>query len=109
MSSWLGWRSPAREDDRMPSDLSAIHVDADEVTRAFRAQAKRSHPDASPGAAAAQRFSDVTAAYAVLGDHRTRLEYDRVRAEALGPVAVPASSTPAAAPKATSKPWSRRR
>src|SRR5438477_11301147 len=85
------------------------NADADEVTRAFRAQAKRSHPDASPGAAAAQRFSDVTAAYVVLGDRRTRLEYDRVRAEARGPVAVPASSTPAAAPKATSKPWSRRR
>src|SRR5437899_3534484 len=87
----------------------APSADADEVTRAFRAQAKRSHPDATPGAAAAQRFSDVAAAYAVLGDRRTRLEYDRVRAEARGPVAVPPASTPAAAPKTASKPWSRRR
>jgi hypothetical protein len=85
------------------------NADADEVTRAFRAEAKRSHPDAKPGKAAAQRFSDVTAAYAVLGDRRTRLEYDRVRAEARGPVAVPSTSTPAAAPKTASKPWSRRR
>src|SRR5437016_14207510 len=87
----------------------APSADADEVTRAFRAQAKRSHPDATPGAAAAERFSDVAAAYAVLGDHRTRLEYDRVRAETRGPVAVAPDSTPAGAAKASAKPWSRRR
>ena len=87
----------------------APDADADEVTRAFREQAKRSHPDATPSAAAAQRFRDVAAAYAVLGDRRTRLEYDRVRAEARGPIAVAPTSTPAAVPKAASKPWSRRR
>jgi hypothetical protein len=87
----------------------APNADADEVTRAFRALAKRSHPDATSGAAAAQHFSDVAAAYAVLGDRRTRLEYDRVRAEARGPVAVATTATPAAAPKAAGKPWSRRR
>jgi len=56
-------------------------ADADAVTRAFREQAKRSHPDATDDAAAAERFNDVTAAYAVLGDDRTRRDYDRVRAE----------------------------
>ena len=51
----------------------------------------------------------MAAAYAVLGDRRTRLEYDRVRAETRGPVAVVAASAPAGATKAASKPWSRRR
>ena len=62
----------------------APSADADEVTRAFRALAKQSHPDAVPDEAAAERFRDVAAAYAVLGDRRTRVEYDRVRAETRG-------------------------
>ena len=93
-------------------------ADADEVTRAFRALAKQSHPDAAPDEATAERFRDVAAAYAVLGDRRTRVEYDRVRAEA--PRAV-ARVSPAGDPLATSvraakapgkpvaKPWSTRR
>src|ERR1700675_534038 len=86
----------------------------DEVTRAFRAEAKRSHPDATSDAVAAERFSDVAAAYAVLGDRRTRLEYDRVRAEMRTPVAaVAAPPAPVAAgkpaPKSAPKSWSRRR
>ena len=56
-------------------------ADADTITRAFREQAKRSHPDATDDADAANRFSDLREAYAVLGDRVTRREYDRVRAE----------------------------
>jgi hypothetical protein len=84
-------------------------ADADEVTRAFRALAKQSHPDAVPDEAAAERFRDVAAAYAVLGDRRTRVEYDRVRAEIRGPVARAPQATPVRATKAVAKPWSRRR
>jgi curved DNA-binding protein CbpA len=84
-------------------------ADADEVTRAFRALAKQSHPDAVSDEAAAARFRDVAAAYAVLGDRRMRLDYDRVRAEACGPVARHAIATPVRAAKAVAKPWSRRR
>src|ERR1700674_5854426 len=87
----------------------APDADADEVTRAFRAEVKRPHPDATPGAAAAERFNDVAAAYAVLGDRRTRLEYDRVRAEARGSVAAAPVWPSLAATKAAGKPWSRRR
>jgi hypothetical protein len=84
-------------------------ADADEVTRAFRALAKQSHPDAVPDAAAAERFRDIATAYAVLGDRRTRVEYDRVRAE----IRLPTAPAPAAAPvrtsKSAAKPWSAKR
>lgn len=85
-------------------------ADADEVTRAFREVAKRSHPDATDDAAAAARFSDVSAAYAVLGDRETRHAYDRVRAEQGERVPidrVPPPVTVRLAPKR--KPWSPRK
>ena len=85
-------------------------ADADSVTRAFREQAKRSHPDATSDAAAAARFSDVAAAYAVLGDRRMRLEYDRVRAEQGVRVAPPVAPTAGKVQtRAARKPWSARR
>jgi curved DNA-binding protein CbpA len=87
----------------------APSADADEVTRAFRALAKQSHPDAAPDDAAAARFRDVAAAYAVLGDRRTRVEYDRVRAETLAPVSRVRVATPGRPAKAVAKPWSKRR
>jgi len=89
----------------------AATADAETVTRAFREQAKRSHPDAADDAAAAERFNDVTAAYAVLGDRETRREYDRVRAEQQGRTAG-ASAAPVATIRTshgTRKLWSLRR
>jgi hypothetical protein len=87
----------------------APDADADTVTRAFREEAKRSHPDTNPSAAAAARFSDVAAAYGVLGDRRARREYDQVRAQ----VAEPAPNRAAAVAPPTiasgRRPWSRRR
>jgi curved DNA-binding protein CbpA len=85
------------------------NADADEVTRAFRALAKESHPDAAPDDAAGARFRDIAAAYAVLGDRRTRIEYDRVRAETRGPVSEVRVATPGRSAQPATKPWSKRR
>src|SRR5690242_8656466 len=86
-------------------------ADAETVTRAYREQAKQWHPDATPDSAASERFHDIAAAYAVLGDRGLRREYDRVRAE-LRP-AVPDVPAAAAAPPAPAgrrpKPWTRRK
>jgi hypothetical protein len=90
----------------------APNADADAVTRAYREQAKRSHPDATSDEAAAQRFRDITAAYAVLGDPRERREYDRVRSERMVGVARDGTLVGVPGPshrKKAHKPWSRRR
>jgi curved DNA-binding protein CbpA len=84
-------------------------ADADEITRAFRAQAKQSHPDAAADEAAAERFRDVADAYAVLGDRRTRLEYDRVRAQLRSSAVRAPAAAPAQTTKAPPKPWSTRK
>ncbi|MCB0983296.1 MAG: molecular chaperone DnaJ, partial [Ilumatobacter sp.] len=56
-----------------------------EITKAYRAAARDSHPDTHPGdAVAEERFKEVSAAYDVLGDEAKRKEYDEVRA--LGPM-----------------------
>jgi molecular chaperone DnaJ len=58
---------------------------AKEVTKAYRKLARRLHPDANPGDAAAEaRFKEVSAAYGVIGDDDKRSEYDEVRA--MGPM-----------------------
>jgi molecular chaperone DnaJ len=54
-----------------------------EITRAYRALAKKHHPDANAGnKESEERFKDVSAAYDVLGDPPKRKEYDEVRAMA---------------------------
>ena len=60
-------------------------------------------------AAAAARFSDITAAYGVLGDRQTRRAYDQVRAEQRLRTTAPAGRPVATAKPAVRKPWSRRR
>jgi molecular chaperone DnaJ len=54
-----------------------------EITRAYRKLAKQYHPDAHPGSE--ERFKEISAAHAVLGDPATRKEYDEARR--LGPMA----------------------
>ncbi len=57
-----------------------------EITKAYRKLARDLHPDKNPGdPVAEERFKEVSAAYKVLGDEKTRKEYDEVRR--LGPMA----------------------
>ncbi len=60
-----------------------VPSDADQkaVTKAYRALARKLHPDANPGdSAAEERFKEVSSAYDVVGDPEKRKEYDEVRA-----------------------------
>jgi molecular chaperone DnaJ len=50
-----------------------------EISKAYRALAKKYHPDANPGSE--ERFKEISAAYDVLGDEAKRKEYDQVRAQ----------------------------
>jgi hypothetical protein len=83
-------------------------ADADQVTRAFREEAKRSHPDVAPDAEAAARFSDIAAAYGVLGDRQTRDAYDQMRAEyqrRAAPVEVATTTSTVRVPWSARRAW----
>lgn len=50
---------------------------ADEIKKAYRELAKRYHPDRNPDdTAAEERFKEISAAFAVLGDEKKRALYD---------------------------------
>ena len=54
---------------------------ADEIKKAYRTLARELHPDKNPDNAAAEaRFKEVSEAYDVLSDAKTRSEYDEARA-----------------------------
>ncbi|MCX7682100.1 MAG: VWA domain-containing protein [Anaerolineae bacterium] len=53
----------------------------EEIKRAYRALARRYHPDSRTDHAPTTLFHEIQAAYAVLGDREMRQAYDRQRAE----------------------------
>jgi DnaJ-class molecular chaperone len=56
---------------------------ADEIKRAYRALAKKSHPDVNPNnKAAEEQFKSITEAFEVLGDQKKRRMYDEFGDEA---------------------------
>ncbi len=69
-------------------ELLGVGPDAqpDEIKRAFRTLARRYHPDANGGdPEAAERYKQISEAYAVLSDPRKRREYDAARMGGFSP------------------------
>jgi len=87
----------------VPSDASA-----DDIARAFRTAAKSAHPDATDDPEAVERFKELSAAYSVLSDRRTRRDYDRVRT-ATGRPAIAPAARPASGPATVGAPFLRSR
>jgi len=58
---------------------------SDEIRNAFRALAKKNHPDLHPGDKAAEaRFKDIASAYAIIGDETKRALFDSGKIDASG-------------------------
>ena len=57
---------------------------ADEVKKAFRRLAKTYHPDQSKDPKAKEKFSEISAAYEILGDEKKRGQFDRGEIDAEG-------------------------
>lgn len=53
-------------------------ADADAIKQAFRAKARKLHPDVSDDPDAGKKFSELNAAYEVLSEPEKRAKYDRV-------------------------------
>ncbi len=56
----------------------------DEVRKAYRALAKKLHPDVNPDPAAADRFKKISAAYSLLSDKDMRARYDSGQVDGQG-------------------------
>ena len=75
----------------MEKDLYAVlgvspDATQEEIKKAYRALARRYHPDSGTEVASAERFQEIQEAYRVLGDPVRRRAYDRRRAaRGLGP------------------------
>ena len=55
-------------------------ADADAIKKAYRALARKYHPDVNKDdAKAADRFKEISEAYDVLSDETTRREYDEAK------------------------------
>jgi DnaJ-class molecular chaperone len=70
-----------------PYDVLGVKKDAsqNDIQKAYRALAKKLHPDLNPGNKPAEdRFKEVAAAYDLLGDEQKRARYDRGEIDASG-------------------------
>ena len=74
----------------MPDDLYAElgvakDASAEDIKKAYRALARKYHPDANQGdAAAEERFKRISAAFDLLGDEDKRKKFDRGEIDADG-------------------------
>ena len=69
--------------DVLRLDPGASH---DEIKQAFRSMALMFHPDKNPNDPVAERkYSEISTAYAILGDEVQRAAYDRLRAKLVPP------------------------
>lgn len=68
-------------------DILGIARDADtaEIRKAYRALAKKYHPDRNPDPSSTQKFREITQAYEVLGTPERRVLYDKHGDIALNP------------------------
>ena len=68
-----------------PYELLGVsrEASADEIRQAYRAQARRYHPDINKTEGAEERFKELGQAYSVLSDERRRALYDEFGEEAL--------------------------
>jgi len=70
---------------------------AEEIRKAYRALAKRWHPDTNPDKPEAEaRFKEISAAYALLSDAEQRARYDRGEIDASGAERAPPGPSPGA-------------
>lgn len=72
---------------RDPYDILGVSKNASEaeIKKAFRALAKKHHPDARPGdTGAAKRFQEISAAYDILSDKEKKVKFDRGEIDASG-------------------------
>lgn len=54
----------------------------EEIRKAYRALARKYHPDVNPGdKAAEEKFKEINDAYTILSDEKKKEEYDRTAAE----------------------------
>jgi len=91
MSGFWDWFKP-KQQSQPGGAPPPVHVDLyailgvppnatqEQIKHAFRDQAMKFHPDRNPGdALAEQKYTEISAAYAVLGDEAQRAAYDRRR------------------------------
>ncbi len=74
----------ARRSDKTMKDfytILGVSPDAtpDEVKRAYRKLARKTHPDLATGPEAEEAFKEINAAYDVLKDPKTRADYDEMQ------------------------------
>lgn len=69
-----------------PYKLLGVSRDADEsaIRSAYRKLAKKYHPDVNSGAAAGEKFKEITAAYNLLSNPQLKAQYDSGRVDANG-------------------------